>query len=614
MISYPKSVLKLPTIGNIVDTGTYLGFGNLVLNKNLTLAGIDRKFDIQRIVFATGNIVNGWNIDSSSLGGSLKLAGNNCMLAMGNFQQLNGSSGYLLSYAKPSGWQTFCFDTYKSSGVYTPYVPYFTSTMGNTSGSTFTLIQSDLYQTNTDGTISFISNGYVNWVYEKFNTIIAENTNYLYGLSFVNGAYNSNTASTQANFSFFSINKTSNVLSQLGTLTNARQYWANAPKILGTTLDNKLVVACYPVPSLGTSLTYGSLYYYILDMTANTVSQSTTGLTISGSATVTTCAVPSAISDESSDSTKWKYYIPVCDATSTVATGVKRVYLPKTLGSQVSPLAGDVTSCTLTGLTTSIPNPNNAPTTNTSAATSACFYLNQIAANTKEYVVVINMGYANVTGTLGYNKNTGFTSVVNGCDVARHGLFVFQIDPTNSANLIYKSYVMDSAFGVNAPLFNINKSTDNTIFVLSNETQFVILTWNSATESYTYSRTYTISEGIGRISMDITNQIWIHSHTTANVYVYQLNNSLNVEIKFSNNVSTLDYSGTNLTQNVIVNCYNLAGVRQAKSVTLAVSGSATFTSTNTQAVTFTTLTTGDTSIGLTITGAGTINVTPTTVV
>jgi hypothetical protein len=44
------------------------------------------------------------------------------------------------------------------------------------------------------------------------------------------------------------------------------------------------------------------------------------------------------------------------------------------------------------------------------------------------------MGYANISGTGGYVSSVA----TNGCAATAHSLFVFQIDPANSANLIYK--------------------------------------------------------------------------------------------------------------------------------------------------------------------------------
>ena len=624
MINYPKSNLKLPTIGWLVDTGNYLGIGSAVVNKNLTIAGIDRKF-----MPYTGTGTTSGNsysavptiYDGANTGSNLMLTGNNCMLRMQYFPNLNNSASYLQPYAKPGGWQTFCYGstapTVTSNGYFTPY---FTSSQGATSGSTYVIIGNEFSQVNIDGTLLKLNTaiGLTTVVGALANyhlTIIAENATTFFGLENVNGSYTAATAS-QANFRFFSISKPTWAFTALGVLTNSKQYWYSAPKLLGTTSDGLFVVACYPVPSTGAaSGVYGTLYYYILNPTTGAVTQSTVGQLINSTNTTATCSVPSSLSADAQSSTNWKYYIPNCNASGNTATTITRLYLPKTLGSISDPTTGTPTTCTLVSLPAgvTIPNPNINPTNALYTATGACLYLNQIVANTKEYVVVLTMAYANMSGTGGY-ANIAPSTMLNGCPVSNHSLFVFQIDPTNSANLIYKSYLQSSAFGVNAPLFNINTSIDNTYIVLSNETQFVILTWNVSTESYSYSQTYTIGEGIGRISMDTQNQLWIHSNTTQNMWVYNLTTSINTVITFSNNVTSVDYSGTNISQTVVVNCYSLTGTRQAHSVTLSVTGSAVFTSTGTTTVVFTTLTTGDSVVQLSITGPGLINVTPVSIV
>ena len=626
MINYPKSNLKFPYIGWVVDTGTYLGIGNSVVNKNLTIAGIDRKFMPYTGTGTTaGNSYSTAPViyDTASTGSNLMLTGNNCLLRMQYFPNTNNNSAsWLQPYAKPGGWQTFCYGSTAPNVTTNGYFsPYFTSTLGATSGNKYVIIGNEFSQVNIDGTLLKLNTAIgltaVSGAQANYHlSIIAENATTFFGLENINGAYTGSTTTSQANFRFFSINKTTWALTGLGVLTNSKQYWYSAPKLLGTTNDGLLVIACYPVPSTGAaSGVYGTLYYYILNPTTGAVTQSTVGQLINSINTVATCSVPSSVSADAQSSTNWKYYIPSCNASGNTATSITRLYLPKTLGSISDPTTGTPTTCTLVSMPAgiTIPNPNINPTNPLYTATGACLYLNQLVANTKEYVVVLTMGYANMSGTGGY-VSIAPSTMLNGCPVSNHSLFVFQIDPTNSANLIYKSYIQSSAFGVNAPLFNINTSTDNTYIVLSNETQFVILTWNVSTESYSYSQTYTINEGIGRISMDTQNQLWIHSNTTQNMWVYSLTNSINTVITFSNNVTSVDYSGSNVSQNVTVNCYNLIGTRQAHSVTLNVTGPAVFTSTGTTTVNLTTLTTGDSIVNLTINGSGLVNVTPTSIV
>ena len=640
MIAYLKSTLKLPTIGWIVDTGTYIGIGNSVVNKNLSLTSLANKFMPYTGAGTTaGNSYSTAPViyDTASTGSNLMLTGNNCLLRMQYFPNTNNNNAtYLQSIAKPGGWQAFCYGTYS---------PYFTSTQGITNGNTYNIIGNEFNQVASDGTLiklnSAIGLTAVSGNGANYHcNIIAENGNYFIGLESINGAYTGSTTSSQANFKFFSINKNTWAFTVLGVFTNLRQYWYSAPKFMGITNDNKVLIACYPVPSTGAaSGVYGTLYYYIYDLNLNTVSQSTTGSLIHNASTVTTCSVPSSWSTETSDTTKNKFYIANCNSVAATATTISRIIVPKTLQNKITgtnitdPSMGNYaataynittniittnndfianqaiqfgtafgnintgtiyyvsstnltstgfsvsttnggsiyqlfgttgvitsaitclpTTCTTPGLTVNIPHPNNSPTTNTSTGTVACLYLNQLNTTTAaEYIVVITMGYANITGTGGY---TNIVTCTNGCYPVAHTLNVFKIDPTNSANLIPVSSINDgTAFGTNNVLFNFNASADNTKLVLSNETQFVILTWNVTTQSYSYSRVYTINDGIGRISLDTTNQLWIHSNTTSNVYVYNINNVINAEINYTNGIMSLDYTSTNLSTNAIINSY-----------------------------------------------------------
>ena len=607
MIRYPKTILKSQTLVDMIrDVGTHITNGNLILTKGLVSVGLDRQ----------SSIIGGY---PKSYSIPYELAGNNCCIDMSSgVGQIRLSTTKMDCLSKCGGWQAFCFDT---------YYPYFDSTSGSTAGKRLMVYPGGyLMQANSDGTQTQLSAGRVDWSYTINNyitfgnAIIGENSTTLFVLSQWLGNYiNTNTGGQDVGSNgIYAVNKstfTGSILSLTQTLSYQAQF--KAPKILGKTVDNKLVIVNYPAPSSGQTYMYGgSISYSVLDLTAGTLSVPTAVLLTSSASSLTTCTIPSSVSDESSDATNWKYYIPACDINSSIPTTVKRLYLPKTIGTQINPLAGDMTSCTLSSLPTgvTIPNPNNAPTTFTSLATSACLYLNQKSVNTKEYVVVLNMAYANLNDlSVGYSALGN--SYSNGCDVSRHGLFVFQIDPTNSANLIYKSSINDgTAFGVNAPLYNTNKSADNTLIVLSNANSFVILYWNVTTESYSYSKPFSISSGIGRISLDTSNRIWVQEYNSSNIYVFSLNNSMNIVVSFSGSLNSVNYTGSNLSQNVIVNSFDLTSVRYVKTIKLEVIGPAIFTSSNSTTTTVTTSATADTVVALTITGPGSIKVVPSLVV
>jgi hypothetical protein len=647
MINFTKSTIKLPLNGysNILDVGNGFLMGNYTYNKNLTITRMDALSSYQN---------NTAYYDRSF---PLCISGNNCCLNPG-INYYSDTTGTTLSYmppggyvtattgswnstthnlkSKPSSWQTFMSDTYSMT---------FTSTMGATNGTVFVCDPVTMYQRNPDSTISWPTNLSLQANYNSlgfyamsltaggilatYPYILGENADSIYLLCNYNAASYQNlttnitgtTSQYLFNMNILRYNKSTGVVTTMisttsSTATSAMLTATSAFKVMPTTSDNKIVITCYNTPanSLNTTATtyHGFLGYIILDLTANTVTASGARYQYNTQNTVGTCMVPSTWSVDPVTTTNYKYYVPVCDATNTVATKIARVTAPVTWGSKTAPVVGDFTTCTLTNISGSIPNPNSTPTNTNFMATSACFYLNQQTVNSSEYCVLINMGYANVQdGGVGYKNQTGGSAFANGCDVNRHCLFVFKIDPTNSANLIYKSSSNDgTAFGTNAVLYNINASTDKTVFVLSNYTQFVILTWNSVTESYATSSVYTIPTGIRQISLDASNQIWIHNDSNFDVYVYSLTGSVNTVIGYTGGTTAVDYVGTNLSQNVTINCYDLLGNRLAKSVTLNVSGPAVFTSTQTTTVTITTLTSADTLAGLTINGPGQIIVTP----
>ena len=641
MIKYPKTILKKPAVYDMIrDVGSYITHGNLVLTKALSVVGFDR---IATPFYGTNYTAS---VIPQSYSVPYELAGNNVCNASvisyvgnnsgGSGASINNGSG---SAIKPSSWQTFMVDT---------YTPYFNSTSGPTLGKSLMCYPGSwIVQANSDGTQSLWSTSRVAWdgtcttinygwryTTSFGNSIIGENATTLFVLCQWLGNGQGGNSTDLPSYAIYAVNKTTTVGTLLNSTTQTLIYKGNtAPKILvPLTADNKCVIVNYPTGGQAYSQTTqsygGQLTYWILDFNAGTVNNPTTQLLTSVSTAVNTCIVPSSTSNELLDSTKYKYYIPSCDPTATNATTIKRLFLPKTIGTTYatgSPLAGDMTSCTLSSLPTgvTIPNPNNNPTSTYSMATSSCIYLNQISVNTKEYVIVLNMGFTNMVDMgVGYSQlqtnitisGGNFGTMVNGCDVSRQCLFVFQIDPTNSANLIYKSAINDgTGFGTNSTLYNINKSADSTLIVLSNAYSFVVLTWNSTSESYNYSKPFAIPNGIGRISLDTQNRIWIQEFNSDSIYVFSLNNSMNVVVNFTGSPNSLNYSGTNLTQNVTVNAYDLTSTRYAKTVNLQVVGNATF-SNGTNTINVTTSTSADTLTALTITGPGNVQVIPTLVV
>lgn len=315
---------------------------------------------------------------------------------------------------------------------------------------------------------------------------------------------------------------------------------------------------------------------------------------------VNCCAAPSSMTPDLQSPSNFKYYYPVVDNSNATPLSIRRVRVPQTLGSYTTPTASDVTVCSFVGTPSgfTIPNPNAFPTTGTSLAECDLLTIN---SNGSEYIVVIN--HAMVNNPAGTNTN--------GCTSDRHIVAVFMVDPTDSTKLIYQSHLTPANLGSSMVYGALNTNVDRTLIVLSNNGGFIALKWNPAAANFIVSKYYGVSN-ISRISVDELDQIWIES-TDGSLYVFQLDNSVNVEVTFVGNAQTVNYTGTNITIDAIVNAYTLEGVRASKQVTLTVEG-AVFTASGTNTAVVTTSTTADTLVNITISAAGAVILTPTSVV
>lgn len=110
---------------------------------------------------------------------------------------------------------------------------------------------------------------------------------------------------------------------------------------------------------------------------------------------------------------------------------------------------------------------------------------------------------------------------------------------------------------------------------------------------------------------DLANDpnVIIGSSKLANMTLSLLSADLPASVSVVFDDSTITYAGTNLTKNLTVNAYDENGSRVAKTVKLKLTGSnAVFQSNNGTTLTTTTSASADTSIALTISGAGFVNV------
>jgi hypothetical protein len=111
-----------------------------------------------------------------------------------------------------------------------------------------------------------------------------------------------------------------------------------------------------------------------------------------------------------------------------------------------------------------------------------------------------------------------------------------------------------------------------------------------------------------RISLDLLGQVFVEG-VDNNLYVFNVNQASYIDVKFQNDIKSLEYTGTPLTTNLILNAYSALSARVVRAVNIVLEN-ATFTSGGGTARQFTTSASADSVIGITISGPGTVNVIP----
>jgi hypothetical protein len=131
--------------------------------------------------------------------------------------------------------------------------------------------------------------------------------------------------------------------------------------------------------------------------------------------------------------------------------------------------------------------------------------------------------------------------------------------------------------------------------------------WNAATERYVLGSSLAVDPAF--VSVDQTGRIWItESNTALNANMHVVSPTIASTITVNFQSTSITYSGTVVNTNLLVSAYNFAGSRTASNVTLQMdTNSATFADGTTSKL-VTTLTTGDLSVPIKITGAGYVRV------
>lgn len=583
MISSPRHVLKTPTSRpNVTDLGNFVAVGSSLFTKSMVPAGVDRTFEPQTTNGGfndLGPYLYGYNRAFTPF----QLKGTNCPNTYPSSTSIETSLS-----AQAIGSDSFS--------------PYFDSTQGSTSGNRYIMLPgAEIAQVQSDGTIVTIAKAspyarnYGN-VTDSYSFIFAENatTFFVYDLH--------TTSQNNTNSQHTSLYKITKGTWAAAALSPNCASLGHTPfrqlRFMGITTDNKAFFVSHP--TIGVSMAANTAQYWVVDLVLGTFAYGTAYSLGQQASAVNCCAAPSSMTPDIQSPSHFKYYYPVIDPSAASPVSIRRVRVPQTIGSYVTPTAGDISVCSFVGIPVGfvIPNPSISPTVATVLSECDLF---TIESNDSEYIVAINHAMCN---------NPAGTNT-NGCTADRHIVAVFKVDPTDSTKLIYQSHLTPADLGSSMVFGALNTNPDRTLIVLSNNSGFTALKWSPATARFVVSKFYGVSN-MSRISVDELDQVWIED-TSGSLYIFQLDNSVNVEITFAGNAQTVNYIGTPITIDAIVNAYTLAGDRAVKQVTLSLEG-ATFTTGGTNTAVVTTSATVDTLVNITISSAGEIVITPTSIV
>jgi hypothetical protein len=362
----------------------------------------------------------------------------------------------------------------------------------------------------------------------------------------------------------------------------------NATKYCGKTSDGKHWFLCYNLGLTNSRL----MAWGVVDTTNDTYQYSTLIPSMhTGTANTVGTFIPSAFSVCANDSTRYKMYCP-SDANSVAGDLSIKVLQQAIAGGAVTAgfTPNSPTTCTITGMPV-LGMPYTMATPGCYASVAECW---TFADSGSEFLAVAYHSAIDVSS----NNYSG-----NLCPVAKHAIHVFLIDPTDPTKLTYKSSLTNNAFGSNATLPILLKSTDGKTLVAGSSQGFTTITWNAGTTSFVNGQWNQMQ--LLNLHLDNANQIWVRDYSE-NLYLFSPTQSLNIVVNFD--VPQATYAGSPLTVNALVSAYDFTGARTASSVQLAISGG-TFAGGATS-VTVTTLTSGDAQVPVTINGAGSVVVTP----
>lgn len=559
---------------SVIDTGYHFMFNSLMLNKDFTLFDNGATpFDVPEPTLTTNYL--GDQYGHLIKGGSCpKFPGNN---------------------------STVLYYNGNDTTIFTPgYKPYFDSKIGPTAGKRWLWVRGGyLGSVGADGVITWPKTSSTNFgTNAQANVIFDENETYFYAISSLSRA-----ATTVLNTSIFAIHKTTYAETVLSPAAAPTGYLYTKAKYVGKSSDGIHVFVSCPFFSSATNPNYSDMMVSTLDTSSNTFTSGTTR-PMHEQNTVSVGASVTSMTPDLQSSTNNKVYYASVGVASGTTTQIYRQRIPTFLaGSLTYNLAAtagadtNTTLCTLTGLPGGVTliNPSTNPT---STGNDAYIRLHNLQDGSNEYVIAIIQSNIN-------EDNTAFATST--CPPANQRIYVFKVDPTNSANLIYQSHI--AGYSVPVYYWAVIPSADMKTILMGGNAGFFVLSWNSGTATYSQGPFIPVSGGARRYSLDELGFVWAEDKA-GQLDILFATSTNNVSLRFESGNTNFTYNNSPINTNLLLDSYDFLGARIVSQVQLDAIN-AVFAANNVATITITTSSTGTTVVPIIINAAGLVNITPT---
>ena len=466
--------------------------------------------------------------------------------------------------------------------------PYFDSTVGVTAGNRYIALYSSAG--NTPGVMRVAANGELEHLYEYTNNtsyvsyIFAENASYFFVISFhvldtVSGATGNDDL-----IYFGRVSKATGVGTQQGS-----SLLAHTANYMGIVNDCALFITNGYVEAAANTgnNTYNKFYGFVQINLATSAMRIEEGAKVMVSG-YNTNYVGAPVVDGAGDFVAYTGF----GGSNVGVLGIYRYKTPGTL-NYASVAADQVcTACTVVGLPADV----LMPVATGSSGTTSISYV------TKTYTIQMN-GATYVV----MSQHAGMVNANTQAYQSKYNISLFKVEE-DGVTLTYKHHYVYNRV-VTAVLQTPNKTQ---FIACESGASLQVISINAGSETFTVSDVISAT-GLSTVNVDDQGDVWAtiyDSTTTRGRYTlskFSIANSAVVKAVFE--AQSLQWTGSPVETNILLNAFDAFGNRLARQVNVLITG-AEFTNGGGTLQQFTTSTTADTTISLTIKNPGQISVVP----